>query len=102
MLLHPPPILKEYLRKCDISYIQKFNAEHFRRDSSLLLFQSKWNKKMAPVNGLQYEFLCAELINKTKAQTLQSQIETTEKTIDKMVYELYGLSEEEIGIVENS
>lgn len=39
---------------------------------------------------------------KNKVQTLKSQIETTEKTIDKMVYELYGLSEEEIGIVENS
>jgi hypothetical protein len=40
--------------------------------------------------------------NKTKAQTLKSQIETTEKAIDKMVYELYGMSEEEINIVENS
>ena len=40
--------------------------------------------------------------NKPKAQTLKSQIETTEKAIDKMVYELYGLSEEEIKIVEQS
>jgi hypothetical protein len=70
MLLHPPPILKEYLRKCDISYIQKFNAEHFRRDSSLLFFQSKCNKKMSPAHGLQIEFLCAELFKETKAQTL--------------------------------
>ena len=36
---------------------------------------------------------------KKQAQTLKSQIETTEKAIDKMVYELYGLSEEEIWIV---
>ncbi len=37
-----------------------------------------------------------------KAQDLKAQIDTTDKAIDKMVYELYGLSEEEIGIVEGS
>lgn len=37
-----------------------------------------------------------------KVLELKSQIDTTDKTIDKMVYELYGLSEEEIEIVENS
>lgn len=37
-----------------------------------------------------------------KALTLKQQIETTDKEIDKMVYELYGLSKEEIEIVENS
>lgn len=40
--------------------------------------------------------------NKVKANKLQSEIAATDKTIDAMVYELYGLSEEEIGIVENS
>ena len=37
-----------------------------------------------------------------KAQDLKAQIDKTDKEIDQMVYELYGLSEEEIGIVENS
>ncbi len=37
-----------------------------------------------------------------KAQDLKARIDATDKAIDKMVYELYGLSEEEIGIVENS
>jgi hypothetical protein len=37
-----------------------------------------------------------------KALDLKAQIDATDKAIDKMVYELYGLSEEEIGIVENS
>jgi hypothetical protein len=37
-----------------------------------------------------------------KAQELKAQIDATDKAIDAMVYELYGLSEEEIGIVENS
>ena len=40
--------------------------------------------------------------NKQKANALQQQIATTDKEIDAMVYELYGLSEEEIKIVENS
>jgi len=31
---------------------------------------------------------------------LSSQIGTTDAAIDKLVYELYGLTEEEIGIVE--
>ena len=40
--------------------------------------------------------------NKKKAQELQSQIVSTEKEIDQMVYDLYGLTEEEIVIVKNS
>jgi hypothetical protein len=31
---------------------------------------------------------------------LQRQVEATDAAIDKLVYELYGLTEEEIGIVE--
>lgn len=37
-----------------------------------------------------------------KALEIQSQIDATDKAIDTMVYELYGLSEEEIEIVEKS
>jgi hypothetical protein len=37
-----------------------------------------------------------------KAQELKAQIDATDKAIDAMVYALYGLSEEEIGIVEKS
>jgi hypothetical protein len=39
---------------------------------------------------------------KKQAQTLKQQIDTTDKEIDKMVYALYGLTEEEIAIVEKS
>jgi len=38
--------------------------------------------------------------NKTKAQKIKSEIEKTDKDINQIVYELYGLTEEEIGIVE--
>jgi type I restriction-modification system DNA methylase subunit len=37
-----------------------------------------------------------------KALELKTNIDTTDKEIDQMVYELYGLTEEEIEIVENS
>jgi hypothetical protein len=37
-----------------------------------------------------------------KALELKANIDDTDKSIDKMVYELYGLNEEEIAIVENS
>ncbi len=39
---------------------------------------------------------------KAKALTLQATIDQTDKEIDQMVYQLYGLTEEEIEIVENS
>lgn len=50
------------------------------------------------------EFEWLELFedNKKKAQALQTQIDQTEKQIDEMVYDLYGLTKEERDIVENS
>ena len=39
---------------------------------------------------------------KQKAQTLKSEIAKTDREIDRMVYELYGLTEEEIKIVEKA
>jgi type I restriction-modification system DNA methylase subunit len=40
--------------------------------------------------------------SKLEINKLQSEIEKTDKEIDKMVYQLYGLTEDEIAIVENS
>jgi type I restriction-modification system DNA methylase subunit len=50
------------------------------------------------------EFEWMELFeeNKKKAQELKAEIDQTDKEIDKMVYELYGLTDEEIKIVEGS
>jgi hypothetical protein len=50
------------------------------------------------------EFEWMELFeeNKKKVLELKSQIDQTDKEIDRMVYELYELTEEEIQIVENS
>ncbi|TVZ27635.1 TaqI restriction endonuclease [Gillisia sp. Hel_I_86] len=50
------------------------------------------------------EFEWMELFeeNKKKAVALQQQITATDNEIDRLVYELYGLTEEEIKIVENA
>jgi len=72
----------------------------------------KANNKLRVKDGLEetptltkkdeYEWLDLFEENKQKAQALQVQINQTDAAIDAMVYELYGLTEEEIAIVENS
>lgn len=71
-------------------------------------FIKELNKAIKAVKGTlltkKDEFEWMELFeeNKKKALDLKSQIDLTDKEIDRMVYELYGLTEEEIKIVENS
>lgn len=72
----------------------------------------KANNKLRVKDGLaetptltkkdEFEWLDLFEENKQKAQALQTQINQTDKEIDQMVYELYGLTEEEIAIVEAS
>jgi hypothetical protein len=50
----------------------------------------------------EFEYMELFTTKKAEAQALQAEINQTDKAIDAMVYELYGLSEEEIKIVENS
>ncbi|MDT7828336.1 TaqI-like C-terminal specificity domain-containing protein [Pricia sp. S334] len=49
----------------------------------------------------EFEWLDLFEQNKKKAQDLQAEIDSLEQQIDAMVYELYGLTEEEIRIVEH-
>lgn len=71
-------------------------------------FIKELNKAIKKAGGTpltkKYEFEWLELFedNKKKAQELQNQITHTEKAIDEMVYELYGLTEEEREILKNS
>lgn len=71
-------------------------------------FIKELNKAIKKAGGIALtkkdEFEWLELFedNKIKAQELQTQITQTEKTIDTMVYDLYGLTQEERDIVENS
>ncbi|KJD35082.1 restriction endonuclease subunit M [Tamlana sedimentorum] len=72
----------------------------------------KANNKLRVKDGLEeiptltkkdeFEWLDLFEDNKQKAQTLQTQINQTDKEIDQMVYELYNLTDEEIAIVEQS
>lgn len=72
----------------------------------------KANNKLRVKDGLnpvaeltkkdEFEWLDLFEENKQKAQALQTQINQTDAEIDAMVYELYGLTEEEIKIVEQS
>jgi hypothetical protein len=65
-------------------------AEKSAHDKIVSLVESmlEWHKHLASTQNPQ-----------TK-EGLEKQIESTDKAIDKLVYELYGLSEEEIAIVE--
>ncbi len=47
-----------------------------------------------------YWNLLSSFVEKNRFGVLKVDIEKTDNEIDQMVYELYGLSEDEIGIVE--
>ncbi|PHR13191.1 MAG: restriction endonuclease subunit M [Aequorivita sp.] len=71
-------------------------------------FIKELNKAIKKVGGTpltkkdEFEWLELFQDNKKKAQDLQNQISQTEREIDEMIYDLYGLTEEEIAIVERS
>ncbi|MEN8123165.1 MAG: DNA methyltransferase, partial [Bacteroidota bacterium] len=50
----------------------------------------------------EMEWMDVFVAKKAEAQSLKAEIDKADKQIDQMVYELYGLSNEEIKIVENS
>ena len=57
-------------------------------------------EKLSKTNEL--EWMEVFETKKAEAQALKAEIDKTDREIDAMVYELYGLTEEEIAIVENS
>ncbi len=62
----------------------------------------KTAKGTPPTKKDEFEWMELFEENKKKALELKTQIDQTDKEIDRMVYELYGLTEEEILIVEHS
>jgi hypothetical protein len=54
------------------------------------------------VNTEKAEWMAYFNKKKAEANALQSEINRIDKEIDQMVYQLYGLTPEEIAIVENS
>ena len=66
-------------------------------------FQKELKKAKIKLSlGEEAEWIAYFHEQKEKVQNLQSQIDQTDRKIDQIVYELYGLSEEEIKIVEGS
>ena len=83
-------------------------ATNKQREKDALIDLGEGQKEVTPYEVIlpltkKDEFEWMELFeeNKKKAQAWQSQIYQTEKEIDAMVYELYGLTDEEIEVVEN-
>ncbi|MDB2385515.1 BREX-1 system adenine-specific DNA-methyltransferase PglX, partial [Polaribacter sp.] len=62
----------------------------------------KVNKQEKLTKLQEMEWMEVFEIKKVAAQTIKIQIDQTDKEIDQMVYKLYGLTDEEIEIVENS
>jgi hypothetical protein len=73
---------------------------------SFVDFIKELNKAIKGVKGIpltkkdEFEWMDLFEENKKKALELKSEIDKTDKEIDQMVYALYGLTEEEIKIVE--
>ena len=67
-------------------------------------FLAELKKAKVPALGLEEEAEWMNYFNKKKAEAnaLQSEIDKIDKEIDSMVYQLYGLTPEEIAIVENA
>lgn len=78
--------------------LQNWPSLHFKG------FLAELKKAKVPKLSLAEEAEWMAYFNKkkTEANELQSEIDRIDKEIDQMVYQLYGLTEEEIKIVENS
>ena len=71
-------------------------------------FTSELNKVLKKEGGdvlddkAKFSLMSLFEAQKSKVEKLKAEIDKTDKEIDQMVYELYGLTKEEIEIVENS
>lgn len=103
-------------RECDkvkhkiISHLQsKFEVEKLSRklhnwhEINFAEFLNELQKyKVVLSLGQEAEWMEYFNEQKERVQALQTQIDRTDREIDRLVYQLYGLTEEEIQIVENS
>ena len=105
--------LQEVNKKFSSFFSQQYKLEKLSRklenwyELTFTEFISELNKAIKGTSQTSLtkkdEFDWIELFeeNKTKAKNLISEINQIDDNINEMVYELYGLSEEEISIVEN-
>jgi len=116
--------IKYVLALLNSTLINWYYLKKFTNESKLTVNLSKEYLSQIPIQGINFQVainaskhdklisLADFMINAKKnvdvvstpdeKECLKRQIETTDKLIDKLVYELYGLTEEEIKIVEES
>lgn len=101
--------LQELSSKFQRTLLRKFNLDSLPKKLenwyklSFAEFVKELAKKKVKLSLLEEsEWEDYFLQEQQKAIATKNEIVATDKAIDKMVYELYGLSEEEISIVENS
>ena len=99
--------LQEQSKKFQRTIQRKFNLEDLPKKLQdwFLLSYSDFIKELAKKKvkltlSEEAEWEDYFEVESKKAQALKEQIDKTDKEIDQMVYELYGLSDEEIKIVE--
>ena len=96
---HATQFLSLLQRKFELPTLSNKLQEWYELDfKSFLKELEKAKVKMSLAQ--EAEWLSYFTEQKQKALTLKTEIDKTDKEIDKMVYELYGLTEEEIKIVE--
>lgn len=89
------------LSKFDIDKLSR-KLENWHELSFKEFLKELKKKKVALSLSEEAEWMDYFNQEKEKAQALQAQINQTDQEIDQMVYELYGLTEEEIAIVEGN
>ena len=101
--------LQEISQKFQRLLTRKFELEKLTtklQDWYLLKFSEfvkelkKSKIKLSLKEEMEWEEIFLE--NKEEAEKIKNEIEMTDKEIDKMVYELYGLSEKEVRIIEKT
>ena len=101
--------LQELSQKFQRLLTRKFELEKLStklQDWYLLKFSEfvkelkKSKIKLSLKEEMEWEEIFLE--NKEEAEKIKNEIEMTDKEIDRMVYELYGVSEEEVNIVERN
>jgi len=68
----------------------------------MALYQSSVLEKYLAAQDEKFQWMEYFNKKKTEANALQAEIDALDRKIDQMVYELYGLTEEEIRIVEGT
>ena len=83
-------------------FIKELNKA-IKKENKQRLLQGDSSPCLEPLTKLQeIDWMDVFETKKAEAQTLKTEISKTDREIDQMVYELYGLTEEEIGIVEEA